>query len=39
MIGTKLAVLAVAVGGAGILGAGALHLRAHAGFDGHPTAR
>ena len=35
MIGTKMAVLALAVGGAGVVGAGALHARANGGFGGH----
>ena len=35
MLGTKLAVIALAVGGASVLGAGVLHARAHGGFSGH----
>ena len=35
MIGTKMAVLALAAGGVGVLGVGALHLQAHGGFRGH----
>ena len=35
MIATKMAVLALAVGGAGVVGAGTLHARAQGGFRGH----
>jgi periplasmic protein CpxP/Spy len=35
MIYTKTAVLALALGGAGIVGAGALHYQAHGGLGGH----
>lgn len=35
MIYSKMAVLALALGGAGIVGAGALHFQAHGGFPGH----
>lgn len=35
MIGTKIAVLALAAGGTGMLGLGAWQVRAHGGFGGH----
>ena len=38
MIGTKMAVVALALGGVGILGAGALHAHARGGFFGHRDA-